>query len=275
MQCERYDNQDESFSLGCRTLAVFMFAQSSLQAARRGGLVGIIVANGLASMARPKRGLENMAKAYQLKLRSLFRGLRRRKNRRRLATGLIVGGLLIIANIMTQPEPKNIDPTAYGAILNVIAKGESSGNYNAHYSNATNTTVRFTEMPVGEVLRWQEEYVRQGSASSAVGRYQIIRPTLVKLIQELRVDSSALFDEKLQDQMAIALLERRGSLAYAEEKLSREQFAANLAQEWAALPKITGPNPQESYYAGDGINQSRITIDAVYAALDKLKPKKP
>jgi hypothetical protein len=218
-------------------------------------------------------GKESMAKAYQLKLRSLSRLLRRRKNRRRLAMGLIVVGLVIIANIMTQPQPapKKIDPAAYGPLLNVIAKGESSGNYNAHFSNAANTTVRFTDMTVGEVLRWQEEYVRQGSVSSAVGRYQIVRPTMLKLVQQLHIDHSVRFDERMQDRMAIALLERRGSLAYADDRLSREQFAANLAQEWAALPKITGPNPQESYYAGDGINESRITVDAVYTALDMLK----
>jgi conjugal transfer mating pair stabilization protein TraG len=176
---------------------------------------------------------------------------------------------------VAQPAPKKIDPAAYGALLNVIATGESSGNYNAHFGNAGNSTVRFTEMSVAQVLQWQEEYVRQGSASSAVGRYQIVRPTLVKLVQELRLDTTVKFDERLQDRMAIALLERRGSLEYADEKLSREQFAANLSQEWAALPKVMGANPQESYYAGDGINESRISIEAVYRALDALNAKTP
>ena len=217
-----------------------------------------------------------MAKKRRFKLRSLLRMtrlLRRRRNKRLLAIGLVVVGLVVFTTAVVESAPKKIDPAAYAPLLNVIAEGESSDNYNAHFGNAANTTVHFTEMSVGEVLRWQEEYVRQGSASSAVGRYQIVRPTLTKLVQEQHIEPSARFDEKLQDRMAIALLERRGSVAYIEEKLSREQFAANLAQEWAALPRITGPNPTESYYAGDGLNVSRISVDAVYGALDVLKKK--
>ncbi len=218
-----------------------------------------------------------MARTYRMKLRSLFRALklsgRRRRNRKVVIAGLVmIGvGLVMTALYIVQPAPTKVDPAAYTPLLTVIAEGESRGNYNAHYSNAANSALRFTDMSVDEVLRWQEDYVRQGSVSSAVGRYQIIRPTLVKLVQDLRVGPHTRFDEKLQDRMAIALLERRGSIAYVEKKLSREQFAANLAQEWAALPKIIGPNPEESYYAGDGINASRISIQAVLGSLDALK----
>jgi len=163
--------------------------------------------------------------------------------------------------------PVKIDPTAYTPLLATIAKGESNGNYNAYFGNAANATLRFTEMPVGQVLQWQEEYVRQGSPSSAVGKYQIIRPTLAGLVQQLGVDAEARFDEAMQDRMAIALLERRGAHAYIEKALSREAFAANLAKEWAALPKGAGPDAAESYYAHDGINKSRVTLDEIYAAL--------
>jgi muramidase (phage lysozyme) len=126
-------------------------------------------------------------------------------------------------------------------------------------------------MSVGDVLKWQEEHVRQGSVSSAVGKYQIIRPTLAGLVSQLKIDPRVRFDEAMQDRMAIALLEGRGSHAFVQKKLSREQFAANLAQEWAALPKATGSNPGESYYAGDGINKSLITIDQIYSALGTLQ----
>ena len=224
-------------------------------------------------MAHGRAGRVFKMANHRLKLRSLSKVwwvLRRRRNRKFLATGLIAAGLAITVSAMVESAPTKVNPTAYVPLLNVIADGESSGNYNAHFGNAANATVRFTDMSVGEVLRWQEEYVRQGSPSSAVGRYQIIRPTLTKLVQEQHIEPSARFDEKLQDRMAIALLERRGSLAYVEKKISREQFAANLAQEWAALPRVTGPNPTESYYAGDGLNKSRISVDAVYKALDAL-----
>lgn len=207
----------------------------------------------------------------RLKLWPLARILRRRRSRRAITLGAVTVGLVFIVAAVSQPAPRRIDAAAYAPLLEVIAQGESSGNYNAHFGNAANTTIRFTEMSVDEVLRWQEVYVRQGSVSSAVGRYQIVRPTLVKLIQELQLDASVRFDEKLQDRMAITLMERRGSLAYVGEELTREEFAASLAKEWAALPKAVGTDPEESYYADDGVNKSRISIPAVYDALDMLK----
>jgi conjugal transfer mating pair stabilization protein TraG len=178
----------------------------------------------------------------------------------------------MLAGIMyKQSTTTTIDPAAYRPLLDTIAKGESNGNYNAYFGNAANTTIDFTKMPVREVLQWQADIVQQGSPSSAVGKYQIIRPTLAGLVQQLKIDDSVPFSEELQDRMAIALMERRGSAAYIEKKLTREQFAANLAKEWAALPKITGPTPDESYYAKDGLNKARIPVDEVYSALSTLK----
>lgn len=192
-----------------------------------------------------------------------------RKNSGRL---LLVGGVAVLSFIMTDKlnKPSQIDPAAYAPLLATIAKGESGGNYNAHFGNPSNTSIRFTDMTVGEVLQWQEDHVRQGSVSNAVGKYQIIRPTLVGLVDQLKVDQNEKFDEALQDRLAIALLERRGAEAYVNSKLTREQFAANLAMEWAALPKVNGSDPSESYYAADGINKSNVTIDEVFTALGML-----
>jgi conjugal transfer mating pair stabilization protein TraG len=166
-----------------------------------------------------------------------------------------------------------IPAEAYTPLLETIAKGESSGNYNAYFGNGGNTTIRFTEMPVSEVLKWQDEFVRQGNYSNAVGRYQIIRPTLLGLVKQQDIDLGARFDEAMQDRLAIKLLERRGSLAYVDKALTRKQFAANLAKEWAALPKVIGENPEQSYYSDDGVNKSRITIDEVLQALANLEIK--
>jgi muramidase (phage lysozyme) len=180
---------------------------------------------------------------------------------------LVLGGAIMYVS-MTAPK---VDPSAYTPLLNTIAKGESNGNYNAHFGNANNMAIRFTDMSVGDVLKWQEKYVHEGSASSAVGKYQIIRSTLQGLVSELDIDQDAKFDAALQDKMAIALLERRGSLDFVDNKLTREQFAANLAKEWAALPKVVGDNPNESFYASDGLNQARISIQEVYFAIGSLK----
>lgn len=181
---------------------------------------------------------------------------------------LLVTALLFAAGItQPRPEPFHVDPAAYDILLDTIAKGESRGNYNAYFGKPNNKAIRFTQMPVGEVLAWQEDFVRKGSVSSAVGKYQFIRPTLAGLVEQLKINPRTRFDEILQDRLAITLLERRGAHAFVQKKLSREQFAANLAREWAALPKATGSNPHESYYAKDGINKSRVRLDEVYKAL--------
>ena len=141
-----------------------------------------------------------------------------------------------------------IDPAAYTPLLNTIAKGESSGNYNAYFGHVGNIEIRFTDMTVAEVMRWQEEYVQQGSASNAVGRYQFMGTTLAGLVKQLRINPQSKFDEALQDRLAIALIERRGSHAFVQGKITREQFAANLAMEWAALPRVVGGNPLLEHY---------------------------
>jgi muramidase (phage lysozyme) len=179
--------------------------------------------------------------------------------------------LLVTGTMHKNLTPPKIDPAAYTPLLNTIAKGESRGNYNAYFGNAGNTTIRFTEMSVDDVLKWQEDFVRKGSVSSAVGKYQIIRPTLAGLVKQLGIDTRTHFDESQQDKLAIALLERRGAHAFVQNKLTREQFAANLAKEWAALPKVLGTNPKQSHYAGDGINKARVSVREVYKALATLQ----
>lgn len=173
--------------------------------------------------------------------------------------------------IYSHITPPPVDPKAYSPLLQTIAKGESNGNYNAHFGNTNNTAVHFTSMSIAEVLQWQKEFVRQGSPSNAVGRYQIIEPTLSGLVNRLRINPNETFDEAMQDRLAIALLERRGSKKFVAKELTREQFAANIAKEWAALPAVVGANPEESYYAGDGLNQSHVSINEVFQALHLLE----
>jgi hypothetical protein len=203
------------------------------------------------------------------KFKRLIRRIRSKKNRRVAAFCLIAASLLIVALYITT-MPKRIEPTAYTPLLSVIAKGESLGNYNAYFNNPNNSSLKLTEMSVAEVLAWQDEYIAAGNASSAVGRYQIIQPTLKGLITELKINPSQMFDEQLQDKLAIALIERRGAIDFVNNKISTEQFAANLAKEWAALPSVQGDRPTESFYAGDGLNQSRVSTEEVFEALTDL-----
>lgn len=167
----------------------------------------------------------------------------------------------------------SMDPATCVPLLEVIAKAESNGNYNAYFGNAANSSVEFTKMSIAQVLEWQAAFVQAGNVSSAVGKYQIIDTTLTSLVQQLKIDTSQLFNQSMQDKLAIALLEKRGAKEYVNRQITRKQFTANLAKEWAGLPKATGPNPNNSYYAGDGLNKSRVSVREVMRAIEPISPK--
>lgn len=167
-----------------------------------------------------------------------------------------------------------VDLATYQPLLQLIARVESHDNYNAYFGSPGNHTVDFTSMTIAEVMQWQASYLAQGSPSDAVGRYQIISPTLTSLIQELDVDMNRLFDQSTQDMFAHALLSRRGGERYVNNELSSGQFAANIAQEWAAFPRVIGDDPASSYYASDGLNKSLVSVDEVLAAIKPIKPKR-
>lgn len=164
----------------------------------------------------------------------------------------------------------NIDPTAFAPLLHLIARAESNDNYNAYFGNPTNTTVDFTAMSIAEVLAWQAEHVRQGNPSSAVGRYQIINTTLTGLVQQQKIDTTQKFNKSMQDKLALMLLERRGAEQYINNEITGEQFAANLAKEWAALPRVVGENPNESYYASDGLNRAHVAVSEILSVIKRV-----
>lgn len=146
-------------------------------------------------------------------------------------------------------------------LLGLIAEHESNGNYNIAYNNVA---VNFTGMTINEVQQWQRNYINSGSPSSAAGRYQIISGTLQSLKDELGLTGDELFDEAMQDRMAIALLERRGLDDFLEGRMSEAQFMRRLSQEWASLPRDMGGR---SYYAGDGLNRALTSPESVLAAI--------
>lgn len=166
-----------------------------------------------------------------------------------------------------------VDPSTYGSLLHLIGRAESNNNYNAYFGNSKNTTIDFTNMTIAEVQKWQSDFIANGNASSAVGKYQIVNTTLEGLVRRLGIDMDTKFNQTTQDQLAIALLERRGSEKYINEELTLDQFAANLAMEWAALPRVIGANPGDSYYAGDGLNKSRVSIDEIRKAIEPISPQ--
>ncbi len=207
-------------------------------------------------------------KFIRKQLRRIKRGFRNRKLVFFVAVAVI--GMFGYASYM-QNRRLTVDTTSYAPLLQLIARVESKGNYNAHFGDAHNTKIDFTQMSITEVTKWQADYVQQGSPSNAVGKYQIISTTLDGLVRQLKLDPRQKFDQATQDKMAVALLERRGAEKYINKELTREQFAANLAMEWASLPKVIGQNPGDSYYASDGLNKSLIGVDEVLRAIEPIR----
>lgn len=198
---------------------------------------------------------------------------RAKKKRAVSLVAILVVVVIISLFFATLNRRLAVDQASYQPLLNLIARVESRDNYNAYFGNAVNTEITFTKMSISAVQAWQEDFVARGNPSSAVGRYQIISTTLDSLVTQLELDTDRQFDESLQDELAIALLERRGGEAYINDELTKKQFAANLAQEWAALPKVIGDNPSASYYDGDGLNKSLVEIDEVLKVIDPIEAK--
>ena len=157
-----------------------------------------------------------------------------------------------------------------------IGQLESRGDYNAVYGGSRIQPPRpITTMTVREVLAWQDRSVAAGSASSAAGKYQIIRGTLRGLVSRGVVRLDEVFSPEVQDRCADALLRQRGLDDYRAGRITAAKFADNLAKEWASLPAILRdkrgrPAQGQSYYAGDGLNRALTTRAAVLAQVKRV-----
>ncbi len=153
-------------------------------------------------------------------------------------------------------------------LLELIADKESGGDYNRIYGKGVQRE-DLTNMTINEVIAWQRNYTQnEGSPSSAAGKYQIIRKTLTGLKDEMGLTGNELYDETMQDRMAVHLLDRRGYDDYLAGNMSEDKFMENVAKEWASMPKDeTGL----SYYAGDGLNKAHATPATLLLAMRHTK----
>jgi hypothetical protein len=112
-------------------------------------------------------------------------------------------------------------------------------------------------MTVAQVLSLQANMIAQGHESTAVGKYQIVRKTLLGIMNQAGVNLNDKFDKSTQDRLGLALLKNRGLDQYLDKKLSPNRFADNLAMEWASLPTSNG----RSFYSGVGSNKALTSRD--------------
>jgi len=160
------------------------------------------------------------------------------------------------------------------ALLDFIAQPESRGNFNVVWGGIKpkdRPKRPLVQMTIAEVLAWQDS-IDARYPSEAAGRYQIMEDTLRPLPLAAGLLPSDLFNEANQDALATVLLKRRGLDRYLAGGMSAEEFANNLAREWASLPLVTGPHRGRSYYAGDGLNKSHVSVEDFLAAVRACKP---
>lgn len=121
------------------------------------------------------------------------------------------------------------------------AEGTDKGrgyNETLGYGAFTGGAVNLTGMTLNEVLALQQRMLAHPDNSynsSAVGRYQIVGKTLRSLMDELSLSGDRLFDEDTQDELARALLRRRGN------------DPAALRNEWEGLRRVDDGTISNAY----------------------------
>ncbi len=156
--------------------------------------------------------------------------------------------------------------------LDLLGSIEGPDGYNDIVTGATSQPEKpLTRMTVQEVLDYQELLQAQGSASTAVGRYQFIRKTLSYMVAKYDIDRNRLFDSHLQDSLARQMMR---NCKFYDSGVPAEQVGNCLARAWAALPVLSGEKTGESHYEGVAGNKARTSREEVYAALSKRFERK-
>lgn len=155
-------------------------------------------------------------------------------------------------------------------ILDLIASVESGGDYNATLDNGrwTGGAQNLTGMTLSQVRALQRQMLADpanralygdGKGSSALGRYQITGATLEGLMKELGLSGDRLYDEATQDELARALLRRRGS------------DPASLRQEWTGLKRVDDGTIRTAYGATPNEAQPLTPTDSERQRTELLK----
>ena len=176
---------------------------------------------------------------------------------------------------------KTVPPGA-ALLLDFIGDIEAPKGYDTIYGNNQGKLKKpVTQMTISEIIDaqggWSKAY-----GSSATGRYQFMKATLVGLLNELSLSRTQVFDGNLQDRLGYHLLKRRGYEKFMAGQIGHIDFGRRLAQEWASLPVLAATQGGErrvtrgqSYYAGDGLNKSLVSPERVERALEAARIAKP
>jgi len=168
------------------------------------------------------------------------------------------------------------------SILELVAKAEGTSDARAKkngYDSGYDVTFSYgkydpesdkklTEMTVEEVLDYQKEMVANQKAldipankrSSASGRYQIIKPTLLGLIKNGTLKKTDIFNAETQEKAAANLLKTRGYSKFQKGKITQDEFMDNLSKEWASLPTVTTGKSEYDQPTGASLDQVKEAL---------------
>ncbi|RRH74459.1 lysozyme family protein [Falsigemmobacter faecalis] len=127
-----------------------------------------------------------------------------------------------------------------------------------------------TEMTVCEVRDWQLA-ARRIQKSTAIGMYQIVGGTYRRVTEQMNLPCDTLFDAKTQDRIGLALLYGRGWAEFKAGTMKLEDFAYELAGEWAAFPAPYGEHKGFSRHRGIAGNRHLIELPEYLAYLSEIR----
>ena len=118
-------------------------------------------------------------------------------------------------------------------VLEAVASGESKGNYDVEYGGKN---IKVTDQSIDDLLSYQNAQRKaNGTRAWPVGKYQFVETTLRGLKKELGLKGDEKLTPELQEQMGMALMERRGYSKYKRGEITFNQFASGMMDEWEAL----------------------------------------
>ncbi len=155
----------------------------------------------------------------------------------------------------------------HGNMLDLIgaAEGTDKGrsyNETLGYGAFTGGAQNLTSMTLNQVLGLQKRMLAHPANthnSSAVGRYQIVSKTLKSLMDEMDLSGDRLFDENTQDELARALLRRRGN------------DPAELRNEWEGLRRVDDSTIRNAYNGTPTAAQPLAPTTGQQQAIDLAK----
>lgn len=127
-------------------------------------------------------------------------------------------------------------------------------------------TADLVNMTFAEVRKFQRTMIRNGHASTAVGKYQIIHDTLITAQKNAGLSDSDMFSPANQDKLFVALADGRGVGRYLDNPTERnkEAMMIGLSKEWGAVKK----NEVDGHWDGFNGNKSSIAASSTISSLN-------